>query len=114
MKESDHQKKFIAYCKLNGLLVWSNQNETPYAKFINKATMMKLSQESNAMGRLKGLSDTIVMLPNCILFIEFKVGKNKQQKEQVQFEKHISKFDYAKYYLVYSCEEAISIVEQQK
>jgi len=114
MSEAQHQKKFIAYCKLNGLLVWSNQNETPYAKFINKATMMKLSQESNAMGRLKGLSDTIVMLPKCILFIEFKVGNNKQQKEQVQFEKHISKFDYAKYFVCYSAESAINIVESER
>ena len=88
------------------------QAKTQEEKKKVKLFLLKIENESKAMGKKKGVNDIFVYLPSCLLHIEFKVGKNKQQKEQVQFEKHISKFDYAKYYLVYSCEEAIKIIEE--
>ena len=40
---------------------------------------------------LKGASDTIVLLPSIVLFIEFKNDKGKQSKDQIKFESDVKK-----------------------
>lgn len=61
-------------------------------------------------GKEKVSPDTLVYLPNKLLHIEFKVGKNKQSKEQILCEKHINTFDYCSYHVAYSADEAKDIV----
>lgn len=55
------------------------------------------SNTANAMGRLAGVSDTIILLPNGVsLFIEFKTPKGRQSDKQKDFEQRITKlvFEY--------------------
>lgn len=42
-----------------------------------------------AMGMKAGVSDTIIVLPNKVIFCEFKDEKGKQSDKQIQFEKDV-------------------------
>jgi len=66
-----------------------------------------------AEGVKKGVADLFIMVGNSKhygLFIEVKVGKNKQQDSQIEFESLATKQGYA-YNLVYSLDELINILD---
>lgn len=66
-----------------------------------------------AEGVKKGVADLFIMVGNSKhygLFIEVKVGKNKQQDSQIEFESLAKKQGYA-YNLVYSLDELIECLE---
>lgn len=111
--ESHHQKQFVSWCNMKGLFYFAPINENPYSKHIkDKKIIFKIEADLKALGKRKGINDFFVYLPNKLLHIEFKLPTNKQSKEQVLCEKHINGFDYAEYYLVFSYDEAVRVVEE--
>jgi len=61
-------------------------------------------------GVLAGVSDLIVVMPNRVLFIELKWGKNKQQSSQKKFQSIIESLEH-EYYVVYSIDEFINLMK---
>lgn len=56
-------------------------------------------------GTLSGVSDLIVIMPNGrLLFVEMKIEKGEQSKEQIDFEIRVKQLGY-EYVLIYSLEE---------
>lgn len=66
-------------------LMFSVPNESAY----------KRSSYFSSLGMLNGVSDTIVVLPEKVLFVEFKTPKGKQRPEQVDFEKKVEGLGYS-------------------
>ena len=58
---------------------------------------------------LKGVSDTIVILPNKVVFIEFKSSKSYQRPEQRDFENKVSILGFS-YYVCRSLEQFKDII----
>lgn len=66
------------------------------------------------MGTISGFPDLILMIPNKSyhgLFVELKVGKNKQTENQIRFEKEVTNQRYA-YVVCRSLDEFMSVVKQ--
>lgn len=64
-------------------------------------------------GTKKGVPDYMIFLKNgYILWIECKVGKNKQTQEQIDFENMIKDFNNQFYYVVYTLEDLDNIFKQ--
>jgi len=64
-----------------------------------------------ATGLVAGVSDLIVIQPNRIIFVELKLEKGKQQKNQIEFETRVKLLGF-EYYVVRSLEEFKKIVAQ--
>lgn len=56
-------------------------------------------------GLRAGVSDLVILLNHKILFVELKVGKNKQTDSQILFADSVKKSQVANYFLIYSIEE---------
>ena len=72
----------------------------------------KTSVRLKANGMMSGVADYFVMLSNhyyCGLFIEFKIGKNKQRPSQKAFEQRCISNQY-KYKVVRSTDEFIETI----
>jgi hypothetical protein len=65
---------------------------------------------NKAIGVVKGVSDFVVISKGAVLFLEFKVGSNKQSPEQVDFENKVKSCGF-KYAVVYSFIEFKTIME---
>lgn len=90
----------------------TNLSQTPHVIFsvpngahVSKKEAMKLK----ATGLVAGVSDIIIVQPNRILFIEVKLEKGKQQKNQVDFENTVKSLGF-EYYVVRSLEEFKKII----
>jgi len=59
-------------------------------------------------GVLAGVSDLVLVFPNRIIFVELKIGKNKQQATQKQFQSNVQMMGH-EYYLIYSIDEFIKL-----
>ena len=66
-----------------------------------------------ATGMLAGASDTIVVLPNKVLFIEFKDDKGRQSDKQKEFEERVNKLGF-EYYIIRSLEEFKQLIKQNR
>ena len=66
----------------------------------------------NGLGTLTGVSDTVVLLPNKVLFVEFKAGKNSQSLEQKLFQQQVESLGLT-YYLVYTVDDFIRIIRNE-
>ena len=55
------------------------------------------------MGLISGVSDTIIVINNVVIFCEFKNDKGNQSKEQIKFEKKVSK--HHEYWLIRDLED---------
>jgi hypothetical protein len=62
------------------------------------------------MGLLSGVSDTVVILPNKVLFVEFKALKKYQRPEQKEFENNCVKLGFP-YYVVRSLEQFQEVIQ---
>lgn len=62
------------------------------------------------LGSLAGVSDTIIVLPGKVLFVEFKSKRGRQSTEQKQFELKIKSLGL-EYYLVRSFEEFQELIK---
>ena len=141
--DSNEVKKRELVCYLYDILYIQGNNTNitlenlwlpifPRKKKVNENTMsgtnrfmaIKIAERSKRMGKNKGVSDLIIMLPNKILFIEMKRAKTvlKSGKlsteelvkpEQYEFKNIVNSFSYAKGFIAYGCNEAIEIVENE-
>lgn len=89
---------------------WFRQKYPDYIIFSvpNEATWRSKNYFSN-LGTLGGVSDTIVVLPNQPLFIEFKAIKGRQTSDQKDFQKKVESLGY-KYYICRSTDEFKNII----
>lgn len=96
MTEAQIQGQCVEWFRLKypELLMFSVPNEATY----------KRSSYFSSLGMLNGVSDTIVMLPEKILFVEFKTPKGKQRPEQEDFQRKVEGLGYS-YYIIRSLEE---------
>ena len=81
-------------------------------KQLPKSVAMKLASKFKAMGLSKGVSDTIVMLPNKTIYVEFKTATGRQGKEQKEFQEVCEGLGQ-EYYLVRSVEEFKELIKRQ-
>lgn len=118
--EAIQQKQFIKWLRLKNIFHFAvvnegNSNFKGNGKFIGS--------EMKALGKLKGVSDLVILLDDEILFIEMKRCRNKLKsgklssenlasKEQLNFLGRINQFKYSHGYVAYGATEAIKIVEQ--
>ena len=115
MKEDELHKQVANY-----LAIYSNQHKNlkfwtyePFGEYRKPTTGALLK----AKGTKRGVPDFQLIFENkvdktksIILWLECKVGKNKQSPEQIEFERIVEQFEDHYYYLVYSLEDVIKIL----
>ncbi|MEK0423067.1 MAG: hypothetical protein RLZ95_977 [Bacteroidota bacterium] len=100
MKQEEHQLQvaIVNYLRYNGYLVFSVPNAGARSK--------RMGGYYKAEGLLAGVSDLILVLPNEVIFIELKIGTEKQKPPQKEFEKRVKELGY-QYWLIYCIEQLI-------
>lgn len=78
---------------------------------VNKSVSQVLDK-MKATGMTAGVSDSIVILPNKTLYVEFKVKGNYQSDKQKEFEEIIKNLGH-KYYVIRSLEEFKEIIIEE-
>lgn len=76
---------------------------------VSKVSANAYAQFRNT-GFLKGVSDTIIIAPNKVLFVEFKLPGEKQRPEQVTFQNRVTSLGH-KYIVIYSLEEFKEVIK---
>lgn len=107
--ESHLQSECIKWFRLQYPKFTMNLFAIPNGGSRNKIEAANLKRQ----GVIAGVADCFLSIPNSYshgLFIEFKIGKNKQTENQIEFEKAISIFDY-QYCVIYSFEEFVNTIE---
>ncbi len=119
--EADEQKCLVQWLRIKNIMHFDPVNENNTYKQNRKFAMIA-EQKAKAMGKLKGVSDIVVMLPNKILFIElkrrkkvlrngsFSISHTKVSKEQYAFLTEVNKFNYSASALCYGWEEAKNFI----
>ncbi len=124
LTEEQEQQRLVAYLKAKKIFHFAPMNENKQS-FANRNTALRLEAKAKKMGKLKGVSDVIIMLNSKIVFIELKRAKKllkngklstshtKVSKEQESFIKTINeRFNkYAVGVVCYGAKEAIEFVE---
>lgn len=113
--EEQEQKKLVQWLKLKKIFHFAPMNENKQS-FTNPKVAMMIEAKAKSMGKLKGVSDLVVMLPSSILFIELKRAKKSLSKvsdSQNTFLSKIRQFCYAKGHICYGASEAIEIIEKE-
>lgn len=123
LTEADEQKFLVQWLRAKKIFHFAPTNENNTYKQNPKYAMIA-EQKAKAMGKLKGTSDLIVMLPTKILFIELKRRKKLLKngkystshtnisKEQIDFLENVAQFSYADSAVCYGAKEAIEYIEQ--
>jgi hypothetical protein len=117
IKETSHQQQFLSWCERHNF--YTSHSEFDSAKKyigcvfsvpnggLRKAIdMVMLKRE----GLLTGASDVVIMLPNKVIFMEFKTDNGKQSQKQKDFQAVCGMLGL-EYYLVRSSFEAVSLVK---
>ena len=113
--EEQEQKKLVQWLKLKKIFHFAPMNENKQS-FTNPKVAMMIEAKAKSMGKVKGVSDLVVMLPSSILFIELKRAKKRLTKvsdSQNVFLSKIGQFCYAKGHVCYGANEAIEIIEKE-
>ena len=113
--EEQEQKKLVQWLKLKKIFHFAPMNENKQS-FTNPKVAMMIEAKAKSMGKVKGVSDLVVMLPSSILFIELKRAKKRLTKvsdSQNSFLSKIGQFCYAKGHVCYGANEAIEIIEKE-
>lgn len=111
--EETHQKALVNYLRLNNIDYFAPINENPYSKYVPKKTILITETLLKQLGKRKGVSDLVIFLPSCILFLELKRPlKNKISKEQLEFKELVEKYSYCKHAFAYGYEDAIEIISK--
>jgi hypothetical protein len=63
-----------------------------------------------AMGLIAGVSDTIIVFPNKVVFCEFKTPTGKQSDSQIDFENRVNKLGF-EYWIVRDLETFKNLVQ---
>lgn len=81
-----------------------------YFEIHNNANSARSGMMHKAIGRIPGVADNCLLLPNSlgVIFIEFKTGKNKQSEVQIKWEETVTVHGYL-YKKVTSVDEFKSI-----
>lgn len=104
MKECDIQK---------GCVNWFRNTYPEYVIFsVPNEGCYRRKNYFESLGMLSGVSDTIVILPNKVIFIEFKALKKYQRKEQRDFENRCLEFGFS-YYVCRSLEQFKDIISSE-
>ena len=91
-------------------LNWFRETYPQYIMFsVPNESCYRRKQYFEKSGMLKGVSDTIVILPNKVVFIEFKSSKSYQRPEQRDFENKVSILGFS-YYVCRSLEQFKDII----
>lgn len=121
--EIDEQKKLVKWLQIKKIFFYSNVSENNTYKQDRKYAMIA-EQKAKSQGKLKGVADITVLLPNKILFIELKKqGKklkngnishsnSKVSDEQIAFLEKVNSFDYAEGRVCYGFEAAKNFIEE--
>ena len=113
--EEQEQKALVQWLRLKKIFHFAPMNENKQS-FTNPKLAMMIGNKAKAMGKVKGVSDIIVMLPKKILFIELKRqerSKAKVSDSQNAFLSKIGQFCYAKGYVCYGAKEAIDVISKE-
>ena len=122
--EYEEQKALVQWLRLNNIMHFAPTNENNSHKQNRKYAMIA-EQKAKASGKVKGVSDIVVMLPDMILFIEMKrrrkllksgctsITHTKVSKEQYEFMTKVNKFDYAEATVCYGASEAINLIKEK-
>lgn len=81
-------------------------------KYLPKSVAMKLASKFKAMGLSKGVSDTVVMLPNKTIYVEFKTATGAQKPRQKEFQEVVEGLGQ-EYHLVRSVEEFQELIKEK-
>ena len=120
--EYEEQKSLVQWLRLKKIFHFAPTNENNTHNQNRKYAMIA-EQKAKASGKLKGVSDLIVMLPNKLLLIEMKRQRRKlnsgklstshtnTSKEQLKFLETANTFDYAEARVCYGWEEAKEYIE---
>ena len=114
LKEYQEQQKLVNWLKVNNIFHFSTNNENQMSSH-DKLTAVKMEAKSKSMGKVKGASDLVVMLPKYAVFIELKRAKkslSKVSKEQLAFLDKVNNFEYARGFVAYGAEEAINGIKE--
>ena len=122
--EAQEQQKLVKWLRLKKIFHFAPINENQ-GSFTNRKVAMIQEAKAKSMGKIKGTSDLVVMLPNKILFIELKRAKRKLKSgkystshtktspEQLEFlQTVVDDFDYADAFVCYGFEEAREFIEK--
>lgn len=95
--------------------LWNNYPELRGRVFtINNNSQNKVKGAINkALGVIAGVSDMVMLIPNGVIWIEWKIETGRQSKQQVQFQSLVEELGM-KYYIVRTQEEFISLVLNNK
>jgi len=122
--ETVEQQKLVQWLRLKKIFHFAPMNENKQS-FSNRTVAFQIEAKSKSMGKMKGVSDVIVMLPNKILFIELKRARKRLKSgklsishtnvsdEQKRFLNTINE-EFNKYsvaFVCYGAREAIEVVE---
>lgn len=104
MKECDIQKMCVE---------WFRETYPKYILFsVSNEGCFKRKPYFESLGMLSGVSDTVVILPNKVLFIEFKALKKYQRPEQKEFQNKCLELGFT-YYVVRSLEQFQSVINSE-
>lgn len=122
--EAQEQQKLIQWLRLKKIFHFAPINENNQS-FSNRLVAMKIEAKNKSMGKVAGVSDVIVMLPNKILFVELKrarkvlksgklsTANTKVSPEQKKFLESVNKnFNYAEAKVCYGFSEAVEFIER--
>lgn len=112
MKSENNLQQQIVVWYNNNYCLTNHPNRGIIFSIPNGGTRNKFEAITlKATGLLKGASDLVVIFPNCKLcFVELKIEKGIQSKEQKEFEYRITQAGY-EYHLIRTLEEFKTLTE---
>lgn len=79
----------------------------------NEGLDAKEQSRKKAVGMLPGVSDTILVLPNKVIFCEFKDAKGRQSDKQIDFENRVTALGF-EYWIIRNLEDFKNKIAQLK
>ena len=120
MKESDDQKAFVKWLRLRGISHFAPINENLYGGILRQhlkpalaSTLIAIIENFlKAMGKRKGVSDIVVLLPRArTIFIEMKRDqKSKLSIDQKAWKEEVEGLGF-QYHLCVGVDQAIKLIE---
>jgi len=122
--EAQEQRRLVMWLQYKKLFFFAPTNENNTYKQNRKYALIA-EQKAKSLGKLKGVSDLVIFLPNKILFLELKrapkrlkngklsFSHTKVSKEQEAFKNKVNQYPYAKAVIAYGADDAIRIVEEE-
>ena len=120
--EAQEQEKLIRWLQIKKIFHWANVQENQ-GSFLNRKVAMIQAVKAKKMGKMRGLPDVTVMLPDKMLFIEMKrapkilmSGKKSMaginvSDHQKEFIKRLAAFDYCESRICYGFKEAQDFIQ---